>query len=320
MAKVAGVDVGATNIRAAIADGSGTIIEDITLPTPQTTVGVDVTDRTLEALRTVAAAAGIDPTAIAAVGIGSIGPLDLTEGVIEEPANLPMGIDRVPLVGPIQHLIDDDRVFLRNDATAGVVGEHFYGEYAPDNMVYLTISTGIGAGVIVDGSLLEGWDGNAGEIGHMVVDPNGTRTCGCGKKGHWEAYASGENIPEYARDLASQFHLDTELPVDDASFSAADVFDAPDDPLARVVIDRVNRWNRIGVANIIHAYAPLVVVIGGPVALENPDTVIDPLIATVPDQVMINVPEIRPTEFGDDVVLRGAIALALENTSVVENT
>ncbi|MFB6267786.1 MAG: ROK family protein [Halodesulfurarchaeum sp.] len=314
MSFVAGVDIGATHVRAAIADEAGNFLEQTTRPTPQTTAGIEITEQVLEALSAVAASADLDPTDIEAVGIGSIGPLDLADGVIENPANLPDGIDRIPIVGPVRNLVGSDRVFLRNDATTGVVGERFYGERTPDNMVYLTISSGIGGGVIVDGTVLEGWDGNAAEVGHLVVDPEGRRTCGCGHDGHWEAYASGDNIPAYTRDLADRLDLDTDLPLEGPDFSAVDVFErASSDPLAEAVIDRVTRWNVIGVANVIHAYAPFVVVIGGAVALENDDRVIEPLKEQVPDRVMINVPEIRETAFGDETVLRGAVALALRN-------
>lgn len=311
MTYVAGLDVGATNVRAAVADESGRIVERSMRPTPQTDVGIEVTETVLDAFREVAAAAGIDPTEITAVGIGSIGPLDLADGVIGTPANLSQKIDQIPLVGPVQNVIGHDRVFLRNDATTGVVGERFYGDRTPDNMVYLTISSGIGAGVIVDGTLMRGWDGNAGEVGHMIVDAAGRRTCGCGIDGHWEAYASGDNIPAYTRDLADRLDVETELPLSDPGFSAADVYDAEDDPLAETVRSKVTEWNVVGVANVIQAYAPFVVSIGGSVALHNPETVIQPLIEDVPERLFVNVPEIRMTKFGDDVVLRGAIALAI---------
>lgn len=314
MTYVAGLDVGATNVRAAVADESGRIVERVKRPTPQTDIGIEVTEAVLDAFREVTAAADLDPTEIVAVGIGSIGPLDLADGVIGTPANLSQKIEQIPLVGPIQNVVGHERVFLRNDATTGVVGERFYGERTPDNMVYLTISSGIGAGVIVDGTLVRGWDGNAGEVGHMIVDAEGRRTCGCGRDGHWEAYASGDNIPAYARDLADRLDVETDLPLSDPEFSAVDVYDATDDPLAEAVRTKVTEWNVVGVANVIQAYAPFVVAVGGSVAVENPETVVQPLIDDVPDEVFVNVPEIRLTKFGDDVVLRGAIALAITNS------
>src|SRR6056297_4097711 len=202
MAVYVGVDLGATNIRAVVADGSATILGNATTETPRGPTGIAVTEAILDAIRAACGEAGVTPGTATACGIGSIGPLDLAAGVVENPANLPDRIDRIPLTGPISKLLATDDVYLHNDTIAGVIGERFHSERNPDDMAYVTISSGIGAGVAVDGNVLSGWDGNAGELGHMVVDPQGRRTCGCGRDGHWEAYCSGNNIPEYAKLLA----------------------------------------------------------------------------------------------------------------------
>jgi glucokinase len=309
----AGVDLGATNVRAAVADDSAAVLGSHRRATPRGPTGIDVTEGVLATLREACADAGVDPSEVRAVGIGSIGPLDLAEGTVESPANLPDSVGSVPLVGPIENLVDSDAVYLHNDTVAGVIGERFHADMTPDDMAYVTISSGIGAGVAVDGNVLSGWDGNAGELGHMVVDPQGRRTCGCGRDGHWEAYCSGTNIPEYARMLAEEDgSVDTALPLDDADFSAKDVFDyAGSDEFARHVVDQVGYWNAIGITNLVQAYAPLVVYVGGAVALNNPDLVLDPIRDHLDGGVFNNVPEVELTTLGDDVVLHGAIASAL---------
>ena len=307
----AGIDLGATHIRAAIADSEGTILALDRRETPRGPRGVDVTDAVLDATRAACKELGIDPEVVTAAGIGSIGPLDLAQGAVVDPANLPDAIDVIPLRDPVAELLDLDRVSLHNDTTAGVIGERYYSDVNPDDMIYLTISSGIGAGIAVDGDVLHGWDGNAGEVGHFVVDPDRRRVCGCGRKGHWEAYCSGANIPGYARDLHEREGIATDLALDGPEFTAVDVFENPDDPLADAVIERVADWNAIGVANLVHAYAPLVIAIGGAVALENEELVIDPITEQVPDMVMSNVPEIRATSLGDEVVLYGAVASAI---------
>jgi glucokinase len=312
MANYAGVDLGATNIRAVVADDEGTIIGSHRQSTPRGPTGIAVTEAVLSALRAACGDGGIDPTSIRAVGIGAIGPLDLAEGAVENPANLPDSIDRIPLTGPVEKLIASDEVYLHNDTIAGVIGERFHSDRNPDDMVYLTISSGIGAGVTVDGSVLSGWDGNAGEVGHMVVDPQELLTCGCGKDGHWEAYCSGNNIPRYARFIHDQDPVDTALPLEDPDFDAADVFaHAGEDDLADYVIDQVAHWNTMGVANIIHAYAPLVIYVGGAVALNNEELVLDPIRDRLDDMVFTNLPEVELTTLGDDVVVEGALASAL---------
>jgi len=313
MAYYAGVDLGATNVRAAVADGDGAVVSVHRADTPRGPTGIAVTEAVLSCLREACAAAGVDPGEIGAAGIGSIGPLDLAEGIVDGPANLPDAIGRIPLTGPVGQLVDSDRVYLHNDTVAGVIGERFYSDRNPDDMVYLTISSGIGAGVCVDGEVLSGWDGNAGEVGHMVVDPRGRRTCGCGKDGHWEAYCSGNNIPEYATMLAEDDPgLDTALPLDAADFSAADVFEyAGQDAFADHVVEQIAHWNTLGVTNIVQAYAPLVVYVGGAVALNNEELVVEPLRERLQETVFNNVPDVQLTNLGDDVVLKGAIASAL---------
>lgn len=312
MERYGGVDIGGTNTRAVIGDAAGTILATARAPTPQGPTGITVTEAVLDLLREACTAAGIDPERLEAVGIGSIGPLDLAEGAIDSPANLSAAVERVPLTGPIGNLIDGGDVYLHNDTVAGVIGERFHADHTPDDMVYLTISTGIGAGVCVDGRVLAGWDGNAGEIGHLTLDPAGEMSCGCGHDGHWEAYCAGSNIPRYARHVHETTDVETSLPVTDPSFSAADLFAAAgDDPLADDVIDRLADWNTRGFVNLVHAYAPLVVYVGGAVALNNPDLVLDPVRDRLGEQVMANIPEIRLTTLGDDVVVRGALASAM---------
>lgn len=313
MAYYAGVDLGATTVRAAVATPDGTIVASDSQPTPQAPSGIAVTEAVLDTIRSVCAGVAVAPEDVEAVGIGSIGPLNLAAGVVDDPANLPDSVKTVPLVGPVSNLVDSGQVFLHNDAVAGVIGERFYATQTPDDVVYLTISSGIGAGVTVDGHVLSGWDGNAGEVGHTIVDHEGRQTCGCGREGHWEAYCSGENIPAYARWLAAERNdLDTALPLTDSKLDASHVFEyAGRDDFASHVVERVGHWNAVGVTNLVQAYAPLVVAVGGAVALHNPEQVLDPIREHLRESVLNNVPEVQLTEYGDDVVLRGAVASAL---------
>ena len=311
MASYVGVDLGATNVRAAVGDEEGCVLAVARQRTPRGPNGIAVTEAVLDTVRDACADADVDPATVSAAGVGSIGPLDLAEGGVDDPPNVP--VDAIPLVGPLSNLLDTVRVSLHNDAVAGVIGERFYADRNPDDMAYVTISSGVGAGVAVDGHVLSGWDGNAAEVGHMVVDPQGRQTCGCGRDGHWEAYCSGENIPAYARSLAEDAGgVETSLPLDSEGFAAKHVFEhANHDEFAARVVDRVGFWNAVGVTNLVQAYAPLVVSVGGAVALNNPEQVLDPIRDHLDTDVFNNVPEVRLTELGDDVVLRGALAAAL---------
>ncbi|WP_048075201.1 ROK family protein [Haloquadratum walsbyi] len=312
MAYYVGVDLGATNVRAVVASEDGSTCGRGDDTTPSGPTGIAVTEAVLGVVREACTDANITPDSVSAAGIGAIGPLDLAAGAVENPANLPDTIDQIPLTGPVSVLLDTEQIFLHNDTNAGVIGERFFADRNPDDMVYLTISSGIGAGVCVDGSVLTGWDGNAGEIGHMTVDPQGRLTCGCGHDGHWEAYCSGNSIPQYAKRLHARNPIETAIPIDDPALSAADVFAcAPDDEFAAYVLDQLAHWNAMGVANIVHAYAPLVIYVGGAVALNNPDAVLQPIRERMDEMVMSNIPEIKLTTLGDEVVVRGALASAL---------
>lgn len=309
MDPVGGVDLGATNVRAAVADAEDEPRVVERRETPGDVDGTAVARTVARALEAAAESAGVEVANLEAVGVGTVGPLDRTAGVVVHPPNLD-GVDRIPLRDVLIALVGHPRVYVENDAVAGLVGERVARTEPPANLVYLTLSTGIGAGVAVDGHVLRGRAGNAAEVGHLVVEPDG-RTCGCGGAGHWEAYGSGVAIPEFVRELAGASDIGTALPVDESSFAAADVFGAAgEDPLADRVVDEVARYNAIGVADLVHAYAPDEIAVGGAVALENPELVIDPLVAAVEAHTMLAVPSIEPAAHGHDAVLRGALALA----------
>ncbi|WP_248895233.1 ROK family protein [Haloplanus halobius] len=309
MATYLGVDLGATSVRAVVGDRAGNVVGTHRAATPRTASGAAVTEAVVDAAREACADAGVAPESVAAAGVGAVGPIDPAEGAAVAPANLPAGVGRIPLTGPLETLCATGRVFLHNDATAGAIGERFFAD-APEDMVYLTLSTGIGAGAVVDGAVLSGWNGNAGEVGHVTVDPDGQRPCGCGGAGHWEAYCAGANIPDYARSLHAG--EPTALPLDDDDFSTADVFaHAETDDLAARAVERIARWNAIGVATVVHVYAPQTVVVGGGVARHNADGVLEPLRERLPERVTTDVPTVRLTDHGDDAVVLGALASAI---------
>ena len=305
----AAIDLGATNLRAIVGDDSATVVGRARAETPNGSTGEDVAGSVVETLREACAAADVEPSSIAAAGVGAAGQLDRRRGAVR-PVNV-RGVESIPIVGPLTGLLGTDDVFLHKDTAAAAMGERFFTAPGVENLVYLTISSGIGAGVVVDGRVLAGRDGNVGEVGHVTVDPDGEMTCGCGRAGHWEAYCSGNNIPRYARVLAAD-GAETTLPLERPDFDARDVFARADsDPLAATVLDRVADWNAIGVATIVHAYAPATLRIGGAVALNNPDRVIGPIRERIDGALVVDSPEIEAAELGEDAVLEGALASAI---------
>lgn len=304
----AGIDLGATNVRALVADETGDVAGRDRRPTPQGPTGDAIAGAVVETFAAACAEAGVATDALAGVGIGSMGPLDRAAGAVDDPPNLTVEVGRIPLVDPVADAADGAPVSLWNDAVAGVHGERRFAE-GGDDLVYLTVSSGIGAGVAIDGVVPTGWNGNVAEVGHFVVDPSGARTCGCGGVGHWEAYCAGANVPDFARDVAAELDVETSLALDSPDFAAVDVFAAAgDDPLADAVIERMGRYHAVGVANLVHAFAPRRVVVGGAVATNNPEAVLGPVRERLPGLLATDVPELTITELGDDAVALGALA------------
>lgn len=313
MERYLGFDVGATNTRAAVAAADGTVLGRGDCPTPDdaNADGAVVAEAVREAGLDACQVARVDPAAVERAAVATVAEIDRDRGGVVDPANFPSGVDFVPLVDALSAFVDPEETLLLNDATAGALGERASGDGTPDDLIYLSVSTGIGAGVIADGRPLEGHRGNAAEVGHVTLDPAGRLPCGCGADGHWEAYCSGGNIPRYARYLAAEEGLDTDLPVDEVD--AADVFAAAgDDPLADRLVERLADWNTQGVATVVHTYDPAVVAVGGAVALENPELVVDPVRERLSDHLHVgHTPEVRLTAVGEAVGLNGAIQRAI---------
>jgi glucokinase len=324
MSCYAAVDLGATNTRALVAGPDGDERGRARRSTPQAD-GATVAAAVVATLEAACGAAGVAPGDLEAVGVGSIGPLDADAGAVVDPPNVPA--ERIDLVDAL-HDRTGAPVTLENDAVAGIRGERRFTD-CPEHAVYLTLSTGVGAGVAVDDHVLRGRRGNAAEVGHLTLVPDG-RPCGCGGTGHWEAYCSGSGIVAHARDLAAAGH---ETGLDAEHLDAPAVFEAttpeavlaavtagtdaapPDieaDPLATHVLADAVRLNARGVAALAHAYAPELVSIGGAVALSNPGTVVDPVADLLDEAVLaVPAPDIRVTPLGADGGLRGALASVL---------
>ncbi|ERH10105.1 MAG: transcriptional regulator/sugar kinase [halophilic archaeon J07HX64] len=308
MSHYLGLDIGATNLRCALATAEGGRVGQVAHPTPQGPTVEAFTDGVETAVAAVFKETGVDPAQIAAAGIASLGPLDVDRGVITEPANLACDLRNIPVRTAVASCLPDVPVRLCNDAIAGIVAEYDHSN-STENLAYVTFSSGIGAGVAVDGHILRGRAGNAAEVGHVTLDPDSARRCGCGGRGHWEAFAGGENVPAYAAELAETEGFDDGLLTDRCT--AATVFDAcGDDPLATETVDRIGDWNAQGMATLVQMFAPQRVAVGGAVALNNERLVLDPIQERIDQYLMNDPPEIALTRFGEDIVLRGALLLA----------
>ena len=187
-----GVDIGGTKVAIAMVKKTGDVISETILPTDLTIPPRSMITLICDEIKQLMTDAKLAQSAIIGIGIGAPGPLDSKKGVITNPPNLSGWID-IPISAIMEQKCSLP-VTLENDANAAALAEKWLGAaMGNENMTYITVSTGIGAGIIADGKLLRGRKGNAGDIGHMVVDPS-FGPCACGQLGCLEAIASGTAI------------------------------------------------------------------------------------------------------------------------------
>ena len=311
MEAVLAVDVGATNLRIALFDLSGNILYKEVVRTP--IAGDDYT--VAKEIRRIGSklVSKVGKVKLVSVGVGTIGPLDIRKGEVVNTPNNPLR--RFKLKEPLTRMFNVS-TYVVNDCVAAVWGEYLIGVgRGYSNVVYITLSTGIGAGVIVNDHLLLGKDGNAHEVGHIVIDFKRKIRCGCGGLGHWESIASGSAIPRYAllkakrwrgRDtIAYKKALAGLLRPEDLFrlWRAGDVF-------ACSIVKDLIKANAAGMASVINVYDPEVVSVGGSIALRNPDFV-KLIFKTVKKYVTNRMPKLTLTPLGDDVVLIGAAYMAI---------
>jgi glucokinase len=339
-----GVDLGGTQVRAALVQ-DGRLLSRVGYLTQDEDGFEAVLMRIKEAIRQAAQQAGVPLGQVIGIGIGAPGPLDSRTGILFAPPNL-KGWRNVPL----RQLLFDEfglPVYLGNDANLAGLGEHIYGagRGVPD-MIYVTVSTGIGGGVIIGGRVLEGVSGTAGEVGHMTIDIRGPR-CNCGNIGCLEVLASGtaiarraaEAIAEgrgdamlaVARELAARKSpmvdlagrsrlspeaqiapLPAEVEVDAAAVvEAARRGDAVAAEITRTAAENVG----VGMVNLIHLFNPALIVIGGGVSKAGP-LLFEPVERVVRERAM-EVPRkavrIVRAELGENVGLLGAAANVLQH-------
>lgn len=256
------LDIGGTKLAAGVVNRSGDVLSFARTPT-RVTEGPDaVVGRLLKLGREALDQAGCRPEDMAAVGIGCGGPLDPVAGRVQGAPGLP-GWDDVPIVDLVTAAYDRPS-FLENDATAAVLGEYHYGPWGDvRHMLYLTVSTGVGGGLILDGRLHRGAAGNGGEFGHVIIDWNG-RVCGCGQRGCIEAYASGTSIARrVAEALAAGDEPSSLRTLPEVTAETVSAHAAEGDPLATRLWDATTAALGRAVAVMINVVEPQLVILGG---------------------------------------------------------
>jgi glucokinase len=310
----AGIDLGGTKILVLIGDAGGVVVGTARVPTLAKQGPESVLARIVEAVHEAAKEAGVDAHALRVAGVSAPGPIDTADGIITDPPNLP-GWHNVPLAAILRERLGVPAI-LENDANCGAVGEHNFGAgRGYKDMIFVTISTGIGGGIIIDNELYAGASGAAGEVGHIGVSVDGP-LCGAGHVGCLEAFASGTAIAAGAREMiaAGGLPVTARLAAESPPLSAATVYHAGQqgEAEATAIITNAGRYLGIGLASIINAFNPQAIVLGG--GLTNMgDTILGPAVETARmrsfAQSFMDV-RIVEGELGERVAALGALAVA----------
>jgi glucokinase len=307
---VIGIDLGGTKINGALADLNGKVISKYVLPTNASEGEENVLNRIYEVIEKVLQDGGKKAEEIKAIGIGSPGPLDAKKGIIISTPNLPF--ENFQLVKPISERFGIP-TYLDNDANVAAIGEHIFGAgKGTENMVFVTVSTGVGGGAILNGKIYRGSTCNALEIGHTTVEKNGPR-CNCGNYGCVEALASGTAIGKRAKE-AIQRGEETSLK-SYKELSSYEVFQEAKkgDKIASEILDSCLNYLGIGIANIVASFDPEMIIIGGGVT-NGGSIVFDKVREVVKErcfETMANSCKIVPAGLGTDAGVIGAVALAI---------
>lgn len=311
-----GVDLGGTKILTAVADQKGNILADVKMATEVEKGEEYIINNIEKSIRSAVANAELDLEEIKRIGVGSPGPLSIKKGIVYETSNLPF--ENFPIVEMLESKVNIP-VVLENDANAAALGEKLFGAGIDSKvMVYITISTGIGGGLILEEKVFHGSNDGAGEVGHMIIEPSGP-TCGFGQhKGCLEAMASGTAI---IRNVKNELKNDSDKWLKNYAGKIEDIegYDIAraarnGDMLAQKVYQEAGRYLGIGVANLINLFNPDTIVFGGGVMkardlfwTEMENSVEENALSASADDC-----EFLEAVLGDNTGVIGAIAVAIK--------
>lgn len=261
-----GVDLGGTNIKTGVIDDSGRPLAWHSIKTEPERGSTDAIQRMAHAVLHVVTMAGVDRQAIAGVGLGSPGTMDVPRGILVDPPNLPGWIN-VPIREQLSRQTGYPVTFA-NDANSAAYGEFWVGAGRDfRSLVLLTLGTGVGGGIIVEEQLVEGENSHGSECGHIIIDyRDDARLCPCGQRGHLEAYASATAVAKRAQEAldSGRVSLLTELAAGEP-LSALLVGQAAEagDALCLSLISETAMFLGVGVASLMHTIDPAGVLLGG---------------------------------------------------------
>ncbi|CAG0998118.1 glucokinase [Anaerolineales bacterium] len=255
-----GMDIGGTHVRVGAFDSGGKLIaqSDASIASLKPDSGLSLIERLLHELLE-----SLNSPALLGIGIGCTGPLDTVRGLINNPYTL-KGWSNVPIVERLNKTFNVP-VRLENDADAAALGEYWQGAGRDAKRLYaVTVGTGVGTSLIVDGKIYRGVDGSHPEGGHQLIDPNGPE-CYCGHRGCWESLISGLAISSHAQSTKNNKHLIVLAGGDPNRLDSRLVAEAArtGDPTAVQIMQKAARDFSLGIVNIISFFVPDVIVLSG---------------------------------------------------------
>lgn len=271
-----GLDLGGTNIKVGVVDDAGQPLSWLSVPTDPDKGPEDASARMGQAVKQAIAQAGLEPSGIARVGLGSPGTMDIPAGMLIEPVNL-KGWDYFPIRDQVSHHCGLPVAFA-NDAAAAAYGEYWIGSGRDfRSLVLFTLGTGIGCGIIIGDLSIDGENSHGAECGHLIINhADDAPVCGCGQPGHLEAYASATALTKRTQEaleagrssslaarLAAGDELTPKLMAEEAESG---------DPLSLEMILEVARYMGIGIVNLMHTIDPNGVLLGGAMTFGGNDS------------------------------------------------
>ncbi len=317
---VLAIDLGGTKIITAIVSGSGRIIIQERWPTLADEGPESVINRLLSAIDYILSLKNIVLSQLDSISIAAAGAIDLERGLVTSSPHLP-GWHDVPLRDIVKKKCSVD-TFLLNDASAAALGEHRFGSgKGVNNFILLTLGTGIGGGVIINGRLYQGASGSAGEIGHMTIAINGQKDI-CGNTGCLETLVSGTTMAREAKRRISQGEKSSLVEIVAGKIegiTAEEVGTAArsGDSLALDIITEAGTCLGVGMVNLVNIFNPEMIVVGGGVAKLG-DLLLEPARRVVRERafpVAAQAVRIVTARLGDEAGVYGAAVFAFEQRS-----
>ncbi len=315
MAKyIYGIDIGGTTVKMGLFDEKGDMLEKWEIVTRKENNGENILPDIVKSIEEKNAEKSIETEDIIGIGMGVPGPIT-EDGRVLKCANLGWGIFSV--ADEMSKLTGVNKIKVGNDANVAALGEQWRGGGRGfDNIVMVTLGTGVGGGIIMDGKILTGENGAAGEIGHITVNPKETLTCGCGCKGCLEQYSSATGVIRMARELLEASDKPSELrKFATDEIGGKEVFDAykAGDEIAKEVVNEFAIYLGMGLGNVASVVDTQAFVIGGGLSKNGP-VVIDIVKEQYKKNVMFALKntEFRLAELGNDAGMYGAVRMVLQ--------